>query len=286
MMMLPTVVMLVIFAYIPMVGVILAFQKYVPTDKFLTSAFVGLANFEKIFTTPGFNRALSNTVIISLMKMAAGLAVPVMFALLLNELRSLFIKRTVQTMIYLTHFVSWVLMAGIIMNLLSPTTGLVNQIIGLFGIKPIFFLGDSAWFKPILVITDIWKEFGFGTIIYLAALSGVDVTLYEAASIDGAGHWKQMRHITIPGISSTIILVATLSIGGILNAGFDQIFNLMSTLTMASGDILDTLVYRIGIQSAQFSLATAIGMFKSVISCTLLIVCYRIAYRTTGYRII
>jgi putative aldouronate transport system permease protein len=285
-MMLPTVIMLIIFAYIPMVGNIIAFQKYTPTDVFLTSPFVGFANFQKIFTTPGFNRALGNTITISLMKMITGLAVPIGFALLLNEIRVIFVKRTIQTMIYLTNFISWVLMAGIIMNLLSPSTGLVNQILGLFGIKPIFFLGDSGWFKPIVVITNVWKEFGFGTIIYLAALAGVDVALYEAATIDGAGYWKQMRHVTLPGISSTIILVATLSLGGILNAGFDQIFNLMSPLTMASGDILDTLVYRIGIQNAQFSLATAVGIFKSAISCILLIVSYSIAYRTTGYKII
>lgn len=285
-MLFPTVVMLIIFAYIPMVGVVIAFQNYMPTDKYLFSQFVGFENFKTLFTTPGFERSLRNTITIAVMKIVTGIAVPVAFALLLNELKNMFVKRAVQTVIYLPYFISWVLMAGIIMNLLNPDTGIVNYILGYFGIKPLFFLGSNVWFQPVIIITNIWKEFGWGTIIYLAALSGVDVALYEVASIDGAGHWKRLIHITLPAISSVIILVATLSLGGILNAGFDQIFNLMSTITMESGDILDTLVYRLGIQSAQFSLATAVGLFKSVISCILMITAYKLAYRYTGYKLI
>jgi len=286
MMMMPTVIMLFIFAYIPMIGSIMAFQKYSPTDVYLFSPWVGLDNFKLLFTTPGFPRALRNTISISLMKMVAHLVVPIGFSLLLNEMKNMFVKRMVQTIVYLPHFISWVLMAGIIMNLLSPSTGMVNLILKAIGVEPIFFMGSNAWFQPLLIITDVWTGFGFSTIVYLAALSGCDPTLYEAASIDGAGHWKQMIHVTIPTITPTILLLGTLSLGGILNAGFDQVMNLMSTITMESGDILDTLVYRIGMQSAQFSLATAVGLFKSSISFVLMIVTYQIAYKTTGYRII
>lgn len=285
-MLLPSVIVLLIFSYIPMLGIVIAFQHYMPTIGFTGSKFVGLENFITLFNTPGFKQALFNTVYIALMKMVTGLIVPVIFALLLNEVMISPIKRTIQTVVYFPFFISWVLMAGIIINILSPTNGIINDFIGIFGIKPVIFLGDNKWFPYIMVITNIWKEFGWGTIIYMAALVGIDPNLYEACSIDGAGHWKQTVHITIPGIVPTMILIATLSLGNILNAGFDQIFNLMSPITMQSGDIIDTLVYRLGIQNAQFSIATAAGLFKSVISCLLIVFSYKLAYRTTGYKLI
>lgn len=284
-MLLPSVVILLIFSYLPMTGIVIAFQHYQPYFGILKSKFYGLGNFKNLFTTPGFGQALFNTVFIALMKIIAGIVVPVSFALLLNEVRVASFKKTVQTIVYLPYFVSWVLMAGIIIDILSPTSGIVNQFLKLVGIKPILFLGENAWFPYVLVLTNIWKEFGWGTIIYMAALAGIDPTLYEAAIIDGAGRWKQAMHITLPGIVSTIILLSTLSLGNILNAGFDQIYNLMSPITMQSGDIIDTMVYRLGIQNAQFSLATAAGLFKSVISCVFIIASYRLAYRFSGYKI-
>ncbi len=284
-MLLPCVVILLIYSYIPMMGIAIAFQDYKTYLGFLKSEFVGLDNFITLFSTPGFGQALYNTVFIALMKIITGIVVPVGFALLLNEVRVSGFKRSVQTIIYLPYFVSWVLMAGIIIDILSPTNGIVNQFLNLFGIKSIFFIGNNNWFPSVLITTNIWKEFGWGTIIYMAALAGVDPTLYEAAIMDGAGRWKQTIHITLPCIVPTIILLSVLSFGNILNAGFDQIYNLMSPITIQSGDIIDTLVYRLGIKSAQFSLATAAGLFKSAISCVLIVLSYKLAYRLTGYKV-
>ena len=284
-MMLPAVLILLIYHYIPMLGIVIAFQSFIPSLGFTRSEFVGFYNFRFLFSTSGFTRAIMNTVYIAVFKIIAGIFVPVTFSLLLNEVRRSWYKRSLQTLVYLPHFISWVLMAGIIIDILSPTRGIVNQFLGLFGIKPIFFLGDTAWFPPVIIVTDIWKEFGWGTIVYLAAISGIDPSLYEAATIDGASHWKQTRHVTIPGILSTIVLLATLSLGKILNAGFDQVYNLLSPVTMSSGDIIDTFVYRLGIQNGQFSIATAAGLFKSAISCLFIVSSYKLAYRFAGYKV-
>lgn len=285
-MLLPAVIILIIYSYIPMLGIVIAFQDYKPYLGFFHSNFVGLDNFTRLFTTPGFGQALYNTVFIASLKIITGILVPVTFALLLNEVRITAYKRMVQTIIYLPYFVSWVLMAGIIIDILSPTDGIVNEILVLFGAKPIFFLGNNKWFPSVLIGTNIWKDFGWGTIIYMAALAGVDPTLYEAAIVDGAGRWKQTMHVTLPCIASTIVLLLVLSLGSILNAGFDQIYNLISPVTMKSGDIIDTLVYRLGFKNAQFSLATAAGLFKSGISCVLIVISYKLAYRLTGYKVL
>lgn len=219
------------------------------------------------------------------MKIIAGLVVPITIAILLNELRQEWMKRTFQTMVYLPHFLSWVLLSGIIIDVLSPSTGIVNQILGLFGAKPIFFLGDNKWFPYVMVITDVWKEFGFGTIIYLAALTNINPSLYEAAEIDGAGRWKQTINVTLPGMMPIIVLMLTLNIGNVLNAGFDQIFNLYSPQVYESGDVIDTFVYRMGIEQAQYGFATAVGLLKSVVSFILISVSYVMAYRFANYRI-
>ena len=195
-------------------------------------------------------------------------------------------KQFRQTLIYLPHFLSWVILSGIMIDILSPSTGLVNEVLGFFNIEPIFFLGDNSIFRYVLVVSDVWKEFGFGTIVILAALTSIDPALYEASVVDGANRWKQTLHITIPGIIPIIILLATLSLGNVLNAGFDQVFqSLFSCCLFETGDIIDTLVYRVGLESAQFSIATAIGLFKSVISLILISVSYFLAYRFANYRI-
>ena len=195
------------------------------------------------------------------------------------------VKRTVQTLIYLPHFLSWVILAGVFIDLLSPTEGIVNRFLGVFGLEPIYFLGDESWFPYTMVLTDVWKEFGFGTIIYLAALTGIDPTLYEAAVVDGAGRFRQTLHITLPGILPTIVLMTVLALGNVLNAGFDQIYNLLSPQVYSTGDIIDTMVYRLGLQQVQYSTATAVGLFKSVISFALISVSYLLAYKFADYQI-
>lgn len=284
-MLVPGVVLVLIFSYIPMAGIMMAFQKYVPNKGLFGSPFIGLKNFQLLMDYPDISRIFFNTVYIAVMKIVAGMIVPVTIAILLNELRKEWVKRTFQTLVYLPHFLSWVLLSGILIDVLSPSSGILNQVLGLFGIDPIFFLGDNKWFPYVMVISDVWKEFGFGTIVYLAALTGINPSLYEAAEIDGAGRFKQTLHVTLPGMLPIIVLMFTLSIGNVLNAGFDQIFNLYSPPVYESADIIDTFVYRMGIEQAQFGFATAVGLLKSVISFIFVSMSYILAYRVANYRI-
>jgi putative aldouronate transport system permease protein len=219
------------------------------------------------------------------MKVVAGQVFPILVALLLNEIRIGFVKRGVQTLIYLPHFLSWIILGGILIEILSPSTGIVNQVIQAFGHQPVFFLGNADIFPYVLVVSDLWKEFGFSTIVYLAALTSINPNLYEAAVVDGATRLRQTWHITLPGMTPVIVLVATLSLGNILSAGFDQVFNLYNSSVYKTGDIIDTLVYRMGIVQVKYSLATAIGLFKSVIGFLLIAVSYTLAYRLANYRI-
>ncbi len=283
-MLLLPVALVFVYSYIPMAGIVISFMDYKPALGFAGSRFIGLEHFRTLFNNPQFSQALENTVVIAFWKIVFGLVVPVTFALLLNEVRNTAYKRVAQTVVYLPHFISWVLMSGIIIDFLSAT-GAMNQLLGLFGMEPVLFLLDNKLFKPVLIVTDIWKSFGWGTIIYMAALTGVDPNLYEAAAIDGAGRWKQTLHVTFPGILSTVVLKMTLSLGDVLNAGFDQVYNLMSPVTMQSGDILDTLIYRLGMENANFGLSTAVGLFKSLVGAVFIIVSYKLAHRLTGYKI-
>lgn len=284
-MLVPGVVLVIIFSYIPMAGITMAFQKYVPNKGLFGSPWIGLKNFRLLLDYPDIGRIFFNTVYIAVMKILAGMVVPVTIAILLNELRKEWVKRTFQTLVYLPHFLSWVLLSGILIDVLSPSSGIFNQVLGLFGIDPIFFLGDNKWFPYVMVISDVWKEFGFGTIVYLAALTGINPSLYEAAEIDGAGRFKQTLHVTLPGMLPIIVLMFTLSIGNVLNAGFDQIFNLYSPPVYESADIIDTFVYRMGIEQAQFGFATAVGLLKSIISFIFVSLSYVLAYRLANYRI-
>lgn len=284
-MLLPCVVLVLIFSYYPMVGIIIAFENYNPTKGFFSSTFVGLDNFKYVVYLPDTLRVLWNTVYISLMKIIAGLAVPILFALLLDLVLRNFVKRTIQTVIYVPYFLSWVILSGILIDVLSPNEGIVNFSLKFMGIEPIFFLGNEKLFPYILVITDTWKNFGYGTIIYLAAITSIDTSLYEAAIMDGANRFKQVRHITLPGITPIIVLMATLSLGNVLNAGFEQVFNLYSPVVYKTGDILDTLVYRVGLLNNQYGFATAIGLFKSVVSFIFITAGYRLAYKFADYRV-
>lgn len=285
-MILPGVAFLVIFAYIPMAGIIMAFQDFNPARGFLgNQEWVGFENFSFVINHPHTLRALSNTLLISSMKIILGLAVPITFAILLNELRSSAFRRTIQTIIYLPHFLSWVIFAGLLINILSPERGIVNNFLEIFGIEPIFFLGDNSWFPATIIFTDIWKGFGFGTIVYLAAITSIDVQLYEAAIVDGATRFQQVRYVTLLGMRPIIALMAVLSLGGLLSAGFDQIFNLYSPQVYESGDIIDTFVYRTGLVQAQFSLAAAVDLIKGLVSLALIGLSYYLAYKFTDYRI-
>jgi len=283
-MLLLPVISLFIFCYIPMAGIVMSFVKYLPSQGIFHSEWVGLNNFQTLFKMPGFTESIYNTIIIAVVKIVLNIIVPVSFTLLLNEITHSASKRTIQTLIYLPHFISWVLMAGIVIKLCS-STGVLNQVLKAFGVEPKIWLADKTLFRPILYITDTLKEFGYGTIIYLAAISGINPSLYEAAVVDGAGKWKQMIHVTLPGISSTIILMSVLALGNVLNAGFDQIFNLYSPIVYETGDIIDTFLYRLAFERAQFDISTAAGLFKSAISTVLIILSYSIAYKTSGYRV-
>ncbi|MHA6530110.1 ABC transporter permease [Paenibacillus sp. BAC0078] len=285
-MLLPGLVLIFLFSYIPMAGVMIAFQKFIPAKGlFGDQKWVGWDNFEYVMNLPNFTQVLWNTLFISSLKLILGLIIPIVFAVLLNELKNNVVKRSVQTAIYLPYFLSWVVLGGILIDILSPSGGIVNEVLGWFGVSKIFFLGDNDWFPFTLIVSDIWKNFGYGTIVYLAAITGIDPGLYEAATIDGASRWRKTWHITIPGIRMVIVLLSVLSLGQLLNAGFDQVFNLYSPQVYESGDILDTFVYRIGLLDAQYGVATAVGFFKSVISLTLISSSYLLAYRFAKYRI-
>ncbi|MDR1024835.1 MAG: ABC transporter permease subunit [Treponema sp.] len=284
-MLLPAMALLFIYNYIPIVGNLMAFQRFNPVRGLFGSPWTGLANFRYVFSMPDFPQVLWNTFYIALLKLITGIIIPVFFALLLNEIGSVFYKRLIQTIIYFPHFLSWVILAGILIDVLSPSQGVIGRFFTFLGLKPIFFLGDPKVFPYTLVFSESWKEFGFGTIVYLAALTGIDPNLYEASMIDGASRWQQTLYVTIPGILPIIMLMTILSMGNILNAGFDQVFNLYSPQVYRTGDILDTVVYRMGLVDAQYGVATAVGLFKSLISFIMLTASYALAYRFTDYRV-
>lgn len=284
-MLIPGVILVLIYSYGPMLGIYIAFQKFIPARGFSGSKFVGLDNFKYIFSLPDIYQVLWNTIFIAFLKLVTMLVVPVLFALLLNELSNKHIKRGIQTLVYFPHFLSWVILAGILIDILSPSSGIVNQVIKALGAEPVFFLGDEKIFPYTMVLTNVWKEFGFGAVVYLASLTGIDPVLYEASFVDGAGRWKQMLHITLPGITPMIVLMMILSLGDVLNAGFDQIFNLYSPQVYSTGDIIDTLVYRLGLRDAQFGPATAVGLLKSIVSFVFISVSYVMADKVAKYRV-
>lgn len=287
------VVILFIYNILPIpAGILMSFQNFQPGNGFLHSEFIGMENFIQLAKLPDTWPAVRNTVLIAVWKIIGNLVVPITFALLLNELRTKWLKKAAQTITYLPYFLSWVVLAGVLLRFLSPGSsatepGLLNSVLLNLHIidEPIYFLGDKNVFRETMIVSDIWKNFGYNTIIYLAALTGVDPTLYEAASVDGAGRWKQTIHVTIPAIAPFIALMTILAIGGVLNAGFDQIFNLYSPAVYETGDIIDTLVYRLGLINQQYSLSAAIGLAKSVISCILVLTGYKIADKYAGYKV-
>lgn len=282
-MLIPGIIILLIFAYYPLYGLVMAFQKFNPGLGF-NSPWVGFDNFKYIFSQPGFLRTIGNTLYIAIFKIIGGIIVPLTFALLLNEVANDKLKRVFQTLVYLPHFMSWIILAGVLSDILG-NEGVVNTVLNALGLESVSFMGDKNVFPWTVIISDIWKDFGFGTIIYLAALTSVDPGLYESAIVDGAGRWKQTLHITLPMIAPTIILKTVLSLSGVLDAGFDQVFNMYAPIVYETGDIIDTYVYRLGIAQAQYSIGTAVGLFKSVASSILVGISYILADKWAGYRI-
>lgn len=281
-MLVPGLALTIIFKYGPMYGLQIAFRDYNIGLGFWDSPWVGMKHFQKLFSSPLALLALRNTVIISLLNLFCGFPMPILLALTLNEIGNQRYKKIAQTISYLPHFISWIIVAGLVNNILSPSTGVVNSVIKSLGSTPIYFLAEPRWFRSILVITDIWKGVGWGSVVYLAALSGIDPTYYEAALVDGATRLQRIRYITLPNIMPIASIMLILGLGGIMNAGFDQVFNLYNTQVYEVGDILDTYVYRKGLVDMSYSFSSAVGVFKSVIGFLLVVTVNTIVHRIDG----
>lgn len=273
----PGLTYFLLFRYLPMFGIVIAFKDYNIFKGIAESPWVGFKYFAIAFDSNDFWNVFRNTVLISFYKLFFGFPAPIILALLLNEIRHTFFKRFTQTIIYIPHFISWVVVAGIMLAMLSPTYGVAKTMFEWFGVEPVNLMASVKHFRALLVVSNIWKEVGWGTIIYLAALTTVDSSLYEAAEMDGASKWKKTWHITLPSISTIIILLFILDIGFLMDAGFTQILVLQNDLVRSVSDTIDTYVYRVGLQNAQYSFTTAIGLFNSVIAAALMITANRMA---------
>lgn len=280
----PALLIVIVFAYGPLFGLVMAFQEFSPIQGWFRSEWIGLANFKEMFVLPNFLQVIRNTFFISFMEIVLGQVMAIVVTLMLDQARNKAVRRTIQTVIYLPHFLSWAILGGILIEILS-LDGVFNQVITAIGMEPISFLGNPEVFPWTLIISHVWKEFGFATIVYFAALTNIDPTLYEAAEMDGAGKLKQAWHITLPGIAPIIVLVMVLSIGTLLNSGFEQVFTLYNPVVYSTGDILDTFIYRLGLVQSRYSLAAAVGIFKSLVSTIFVSASYFIAYKVADYRI-
>lgn len=277
--MLPGLVFFILFKYVPMWGIVIAFQDYSPYLGVVQSKWVGFEHFNRLFSNPDFVKLLRNTTMISLMSLLFFFPMPIIFSLLLNEVRNVVFKRILQSIVYLPHFLSWVIIAGITFLLFSQTSGIVNLLLASYGEDKVDFLTNSDMFWWLLTAQSIWKDTGWGTIIFLAAIAGVDPQQFEAAKIDGASRLRQVWHITLPAIRSVILILLILRLGHVMDVGFEQVFLMMNGAVSEVADVFETYVYRMGIQSGQFSYSTAVGLFKSVIGLVLVIVSNRIAKR-------
>jgi putative aldouronate transport system permease protein len=283
MMILPVIVYYILFSYLPMYGVVIAFKDYRPGRGIWASQWVGLAHFKQFFGGFFFVRLLRNTLLISVYSLVWGFPVPIIFALILNEFKDGVFKRGIQTITYLPHFISVVVICGMIVNFLSPANGIVNIALeNLIG-KRISFLNESGWFRTIYVSSGVWQGFGWNSIIYLAALSGIDMNLYEAAKIDGAGRLRQLWHISLPGIMPTVVTLFILNVGNLMSVGFEKIILLYNPAIYETADVISTYVYRMGIQSTQYSFSAAVGFFNSIINLILLLGCNMVSKRVLGH---
>lgn len=276
-MLVPPLIFYAVFRFYPMFGNIIAFKKYQFVHGIWSSPWVGFTHFEALFTDPVFLRVLRNTVLIASLKLLITFPAPIILALLINEIRHIFYKRTIQTVVYVPHFLSWVIYGAILYIVLSPANGLINNLIAMMGFEKIAFFQKPGLFQPIVILSDLLKETGFLAIIYLATISAIDPTLYEAAIMDGANRWQLMRYVTLPGLSLTIITLFILQIGFFLYVGFEQIFVLQNAMVLTTGDIIETFIYRVGIQRARFDFTTAAGLFNGLVGMVMVLIADRIA---------
>lgn len=267
----PGLLYFVIFKYLPMWGIVMAFQNYQPFVGIWRSQWVGFQHFQRFFSEPEFWMLLRNTVYIALLDLLVFFPLTIVLALLLNEVRREVFKRFVQTMVYVPHFVSWVVIVGISYTFLATEGGIFNELFAALGWARVEFLMSEAWFRPLIILQMIWKDAGWGTIIFLAALAGVDPTLYESSRMDGANRFQQLWHITLPSIRNVIVVLLILRLGNFLDLGFEQIFLMLNALNREVGEVFDTYVYTVGIRQGQFSYSAAVGLFKSVVGIVLVI---------------
>ena len=284
-MLIPAVVFTTVFAYLPIFGLVMAFKDFKPLMGFRESPFVGLKQFQYIFTMPSFRTAFVNTMIISFFKIILSILVPLILSLMLNEVTKSWFKRSVQTIVFIPYFFSWAILAGMILEIFAYDGIINNTMMHLFGMEPTAFLVSNKYFRTIIIGSDVWKGMGYNTVLLLAAITNVDPTLYEAAQVDGAGRWKQVLHVTLPSILPMVAVLTVLGLGNILNAGFEQILIMYNPTVERTVDILDTLVYRLGMTSHQYSAAAAMGLFKSVISLIFVGTSYLILYKKSDYRV-
>lgn len=278
----PVIAYFIIFRYMPMYGILMAFEDYNPMKGILRSHWVGLSVFKDMFSGLYFWPVFRNTLIISFLKLLFGFPAPIILCLLLNEVRNASYKKVVQTLTYLPHFVSWVVLAGILIQLLSPSTGAVNYIIRFFGGKAIYFVADTHWFRTVLVSSSIWREIGWQSIVYLAAVTSIDPELYDVAELDGAGRLRRVWNITIPSILPIVVIMFIFAVGNIMNDDFDQVYNLLNAKVMSVGDVISTYTYRVGLQQMDYSYATAVGLFKNIIAVILVTLTNALARRING----
>ena len=283
MMLIPGIIYYILFKYKPMYGLLIAFKEYNLMDGVMASPWAGLKYFKLAFGSADFWQVFKNTLILSGYKLLFTFPAPIILALLLNEVRNTKFKKCVQTVTYLPHFLSWVVLSGIIINFLSPSSGPVNMILRACGMEPIYFMGEKKLFRGVLVISSIWKEVGWSSIVYLAALTGVDTQLYEAASLDGAGRLRQTFTVTLPAIANVVVIMLIMQVGKILNDDFDQIFNMYNPAVYSVSDVLSTYIYKMGLEQAMYSFSTAMGLFKNVIAFTLVIITNTISTKVSDY---
>lgn len=278
----PGIIYFILFKYVPLFGSVMAFKNYNLFKGIWGSDWVGLEHFRRMFAYDEFLIIFKNTLLIGMYDLFIAFPVPIILALLLNEMRIVLYKRVLQTVVYMPHFLSWVIIGGIAVGILSPSTGVVNEVLGWFGIEPIYFLGEESYIRSILITSGIWKDSGWGTIIYLAALAGINPEIYESAVIDGANRWRQTLSITIPSIMPTIMILFLLQIGNFLDFGFERVYVFLNSLNSSHGEILDTYIYRAGLLDKQYSYTTAIGLFKSVVGLLLIMLGNFLSKKTTG----
>lgn len=284
MLLIPAMSLLLVFHYAPIFGIVIAFEDYSPFKGVLGSQWVWLKHFKLFLSDENFWRVMKNTVIINLYQLVFGFPFPVIFALLINELRSNRFKKVIQTISYLPHFLSWVVVASIVTTILSPKTGIINNVLtSVFQIDSIYFLAKPQYFRSILVVSSIWKNFGMSSVYYIASLAAIDQELYQAASIDGAGRLKQTWHITLPGLRNIIIVLLVINIGSLINIGFDQIYLLYNPLVYDVGDVISTYTYRMGIEKTQYSITAAIGITQSVVNFALVFSANKLSRLVAGW---